>query len=354
MSGLLGLSLESITINAGALPSSSLELIDMILSEKATGPLADIIINRYARGYEDVELDRELVKEVRSILDNSFSNADRLVKTACANIEENKGHCYIARNREDARRIVGDIVGEGKTVIESLNWVVEETGVGESLAASNNVWNAALPIIVADLLNGRVSVSSLSKALEEMGVNVRGDLVSSVTSFYREKLYRADVGITGVAALASDPGALAFLSESGIDRLTTMTPEVHIALVGIDQVVESYSDAFKVSNFLMKANKGYYSFFGVIGGPSKTGDIEKRVTYGAHGPRELHVIILDDGRSDALSDNVLREGLSCLMPSKLPFREIWPIWKRIIGLGSVEPVRLPKSCPLSEQGSFKG
>ena len=50
----------------------------------------------------------------------------------------------------------------------------------------------------------------------------------------------------------------------------------------------------------------------MISGPSKTGDIEKTTTYGAHGPRELHVVFLDNGRSEMAKDPALREALYCL------------------------------------------
>ncbi len=349
MSGLLrDLALTGTTINADFMPSSNLELIDLILSGKAEGPLADIVLNIYAKGYEDARIDESLSKEVRSILEDSLSKSDELLKRACNNIEENKGHCYIAKDSNEAKRIVGDIVGSGKIVIKSFSWVVEETGAAESLVDTNEVWDAALPPTSASLLKMGVPRSELLSTLNRMKIKVNGGISKSIESFYREKLYRADVGITGTTALAADPGALAFLSESGVDRLITMTPEVHIALVGIDQVVESYSDAFKVSEFLMKVN-GDYSFFGIIGGPSKTGDIEKRVTYGAHGPRELHIILVDNGRSKAMVNDTLRRGILCLRPSKLPFKELWPLWRSIIGLGMKE--NLPSleriACPLA-------
>jgi len=54
------------------------------------------------------------------------------------------------------------------------------------------------------------------------------------------------------------------------------------------------------------------SYVNVVASPSKTGDIEKTVVYGAHGPRELHVILVDNGRYKASEDPVLKEALYCL------------------------------------------
>jgi L-lactate dehydrogenase complex protein LldG len=50
----------------------------------------------------------------------------------------------------------------------------------------------------------------------------------------------------------------------------------------------------------------------MVSGPSKTGDIEKVITFGAHGPKEVHVIFMDDGRTELAKDLVLNQALYCL------------------------------------------
>ena len=60
------------------------------------------------------------------------------------------------------------------------------------------------------------------------------------------------------------------------------------------------------------ANYTVPSYVSMISGPSKTGDIEKVTTYGAHGPKEFHVIFLDGGRTELAKDPVLRQALYCL------------------------------------------
>ncbi|TET26511.1 MAG: lactate utilization protein, partial [Dehalococcoidia bacterium] len=54
------------------------------------------------------------------------------------------------------------------------------------------------------------------------------------------------------------------------------------------------------------------SYISLISGPSKTGDIEKVTTYGAHGPKEFHVIFMDAGRTELAKHPILRQALYCL------------------------------------------
>ncbi len=330
----------------GEQPESNLDLIDMSLTGRARGPLVNFIIREMACCYGDV--DRVRFEEVNKIRERALDllKEGSLLEEACENIEENKGHCYRASSGEDAARIVGDLVGEGKTVVKSFSWTVEESKLGERLRESNVVLDTAFPKALSYL---RIDNGDLRKLIESMGVRIGGeDVLANVGALYRDALYRADVGITGVRAVAADPGAMTFLPDSGIDRLVTMTPEIHVIVAGIEEVVSTYMEAFLVTEFASKYGKMDFSFLGVVGGPSKTGDIEKRVTYGAHGPREFHVILLDDGRSGALDDEKLRVALTCIRVSKLPCFDTWGLWRRIVGLGDevYGGVRGEGRCPL--------
>jgi L-lactate dehydrogenase complex protein LldG len=81
----------------------------------------------------------------------------------------------------------------------------------------------------------------------------------------------------------------------------------------MEKLVPTLSDAFKVAEVTWRyANYTVPSYVSMISGPSKTGDIEKVITYGAHGPKEFHVIFLDDGRTKLAKDPILRQALYCL------------------------------------------
>ena len=113
--------------------------------------------------------------------------------------------------------------------------------------------------------------------------------------------------------MSADTGTLFLIENEGNIRLATGAPPVHITLVGMEKLVPTLGDAYKVAEVTWRyANYTIPSYVSMVSGPSKTGDIEKVITYGAHGPKEFHVIFMDDGRTELARHPVLRQALYCL------------------------------------------
>ena len=137
--------------------------------------------------------------------------------------------------------------------------------------------------------------------------------MAAARELLREKFFKADVGISGANVIAADTGALFLIENEGNIRLATSAPPIHIALIGMEKVVSNLGDAFKVAEVTWRyANYTVPAYVSMISGPSKTGDIEKVITYGAHGPKEFHVIFLDGGRIELAKNPILRQALYCL------------------------------------------
>jgi len=137
--------------------------------------------------------------------------------------------------------------------------------------------------------------------------------VAVVREFLREKYFTADVGISGANVVAADTGQIVIIENEGNVRLCTGAPPVHIAIVGIEKLVPTFLDAMKTAEVTWRyANYGAPGYVNIISGPSKTGDIEKVTTYGAHGPKEFYVIFVDNGRSKMMADKNYRQALHCL------------------------------------------
>jgi L-lactate utilization protein LutB len=138
-------------------------------------------------------------------------------------------------------------------------------------------------------------------------------LVATARQLLREKYFNADIGMSSANVVAADTGTLFLIENEGNIRLATGAPPVHIALIGMEKLVPTLEDSFKVAEVTWRyANYGIPSYVSLVSGPSKTGDIEKVTTYGAHGPKEFHVIFLDGGRTELAADPVLRQVLYCL------------------------------------------
>jgi L-lactate dehydrogenase complex protein LldG len=270
-----------------------------------------------------------LAEEVREIKKQAIDNMEELARKACESIEYNKGKAYIARTVDEALGIVDNLVGTGKLIVKGKSMTGEEVELREHLEhQGNEVFETDLGEFIIQKLNSRPmhilspaihvpkeDVAELFSKLvdEKLPPEDITRLVAVARKLLREKYFLADVGMTGANVVAADTGTLFLIENEGNIRLATAAPPVHIALIGMEKLVPSLSDAYKVSEVTWRyANYTVPSYVSLISGPSKTGDIEKVTTYGAHGPKEFHVIFLDGGRTELAKDPILRQALYCL------------------------------------------
>ncbi|MCX6005127.1 MAG: lactate utilization protein B [Chloroflexi bacterium] len=270
----------------------------------------------------------KMAEEVKAIKEHSIQHMMALARKASENIEENKGKAYIAKTAKEALDIIGGIVGKGKLVVKAKSMTAEEIELREHLEEEGNeVYETDLGEFIIQKLGSR-PMHILSPAIhvprEDVAVlfsKITGQelppdiptLVATARKLLREKFFKADVGISSANVLAADTGALFLIENEGNIRLATGAPPVHIALVGLEKLVPTLEEAFKVAEVTWRyANYGIPSYVSLISGPSKTGDIEKVTTYGAHGPKEFHVVFYDGGRTHLAKDPVLRQALYCL------------------------------------------
>ncbi len=130
----------------------------------------------------------------------------------------------------------------------------------------------------------------------------------------RDSFLKADIGITGGNILIADTGTLVLVTNEGNADLATSLPPVHIAIVGVEKVVPTLDDAVAVLKLLARSATGQkittYTQF--ITGPSRSADIELKTQIGVHGPKELHFVLVDNGRTVMRDDPAFREALRCI------------------------------------------
>jgi L-lactate dehydrogenase complex protein LldG len=254
---------------------------------------------------------------------------NELVKQAMDSISEVKGIPYLARDINDAQRIFSSIVGTGKLVVKSKSLTSEEILLNDMLEEKGNeVYETDLGEFIIQLrkekpthiINPSVHVprEEVAKTFSKlMGRKIEPDipgLVGVARAYLRDKFCNADIGISGANVVAAKTGTLFIIENEGNARFVSNAPPVHICITGIEKIVPTLSDAFKVVQTLPPYASGVLmaAYVSLITGPSKTADIEKTIVYGAHGPKELHVVLLDNGRSEMAKDPVFREALYCL------------------------------------------
>ncbi|HET8726748.1 MAG TPA: lactate utilization protein [Alphaproteobacteria bacterium] len=96
-------------------------------------------------------------------------------------------------------------------------------------------------------------------------------------------------GVTGAFAAIAETGTL--MLASGEEHPTTLNfmPDNHIVVVRRDQIVGPYEDAWD----RLRRQDGMPRTVNFVTGPSRTGDIEQKIQLGAHGPRRLHILLVD-------------------------------------------------------------
>ena len=124
----------------------------------------------------------------------------------------------------------------------------------------------------------------------------------ALRSVYR----RADVGLSGVNFAVAETGTLCLVENEGNGRLCTTVPPVHIAITGIEKVVAKLSDVVPLYSLLTRSAVGLdiTTYFNLITGPRRSGELD--------GPQEMHLVLLDNGRTQAYADEQMRKTLQCI------------------------------------------
>ncbi len=272
------------------------------------------------------------VKEEAKILiktkDEVISNFDSYVDRVMGITEKMHAYPYYAKDADEALSIIKKIVGQGKTVVKAKSITSEELDLNEKLEEWNNkVYETDLGEFIVQLLKSRPmhilapAVNIPREKVAELFSQISGEelpadpvkLAGFARQFLRDKFFNADVGISGANAITADTGTIFLIENEGNIRLSTSAPPIHIALVGIEKILPTMKDGMRLLEVVSRY-AGYLAmtYVSLISGPSKTGDIEKVIVYGAHGPKELHIILLDNGRTEAARDPVVRQALRCL------------------------------------------
>ncbi len=152
----------------------------------------------------------------------------------------------------------------------------------EALAAVREIINLEKP--------ERIAISNFFLS-EEIKAELTGE-VEILDRASKEELFNCGVGITGAQWGIAETGTLVLESDGERNRLASLVPPVHIALIEagnirqrMPEILELVSGGGDLSDSLSPA-------ITFITGPSRTSDIELTLAIGVHGPRELHVIII--------------------------------------------------------------
>ena len=229
-----------------------------------------------------------------------------------------------AETKAEANRVVLDIlrahaadrVVKGKSMVSEemhLNAFLAENGVeaietdlGEFIIQLNGETpsHIIVPAIhknkaqIARIFHDKLPETPYTEEVVELNAIARRTL--------RRKFFEAPVGLSGVNFAVAETGTLCLVENEGNGRMCTTVPDVHVAVMGLEKVVEKLSDVPPLLRLLTGSATGQIitTYVNMISAPRQAGEKD--------GPKEVHLIILDNGRSRILADPELRQTLLCI------------------------------------------
>jgi len=189
--------------------------------------------------------------------------------------------------------------------LEEAGLLVDESDLGEYIVQLRKEAPYHFVFPAMHLTRGEIS-----KTFEDNLGSEPSDSPEELTMIARRvmrgKYLQADVGITGANFAIAETGSISITENEGNARLTMSLPRIHIALLGIEKVLPRLSDLALFLPMLATAGAGQplTCYNTLISGPRAPGEPD--------GPEELHIVLLDNGRTQLLSDPEQREALACI------------------------------------------
>jgi L-lactate dehydrogenase complex protein LldF len=262
---------------------------------------------------------QELRRAGHEIRMHALTHLDRYLPMLEEKVTAAGGHVHWARDAEEARGIVLGLASEHgvRSIVKAKSMVSEEIDLNPALEARGiRVYETDLGEFIVQLAGqhpSHITAPALHMTKEEIAALFREKLridarpvPEELTEHARQRLrpefLGAQMGISGGNFLIAETGTLLIVTNEGNGRLSTSLPPVHVAVVGIEKVLPDWESAAVLLKLLARSVSGskitaYNTFI--------TGTREG-------GPKEFHLVLLDNGRSRILADEVAREALLCI------------------------------------------
>ncbi|MDQ8703908.1 LutB/LldF family L-lactate oxidation iron-sulfur protein [Streptomyces sp. LHD-70] len=303
---------------------------------------------------EDWERLREAGKQIK---DHTLRRLDHYLVQLEEAVTAAGGTVHWAADADEANRIVAGLVratGE-REVVKVKSMATQEIGLNEALAAEGiAAYETDLAELIVQLGDDRPShilVPAIhrnrgeirdifARTMSEWGrpapdglTDTPAELAEAARLHLREKFLRAKVGISGANFMVAETGTLVVVESEGNGRMCLTLPETLISVVGIEKLVPTWRDLEVFLQTLPRSSTAermnpYTSMWtGTRDGLTGEGD----------GPRNFHLVLLDNGRTDTLADEVGRQALRCIRCSAC--LNVCPVYERAGGhaYGSVYP-----------------
>jgi iron-sulfur cluster protein len=277
-------------------------------------------VNR-VKAYEGIDFE-ELRERIAELKGYAAEHQEELADLFARNAEANGATVFRSKDPAEIREYILKVAKDNgvRSIVKSKSMATEEihlnpfleqagievgeTDLGEWIIqlAGQTPSHMVMPAIhmtkeeVADLF---------SKELDERIASDIPRLVKVARTALRGKFLEADMGISGGNIAVAETGSIVLMTNEGNARLVTSLPKIHIVLVGIEKLVANFSDVGPILTALPKSATAQLltSYVSIISEPTPNTDGSMK---------DLHIILMDNRRSDMAADPTFKQALQCI------------------------------------------
>ncbi|MDY3668046.1 MAG: LutB/LldF family L-lactate oxidation iron-sulfur protein, partial [Campylobacter sp.] len=266
---------------------------------------------------------QELRERGKNVKQNALNSLGERVEEFVSNASANGFKVHFAANGDEACAIILDLMESNgiDTILKGKSMASEEIGLNHYLQKHGLrpletdlgeviiqlLDEAPVHIVVPAIHKNRYEVGEIFA--KSWGVQKESEpekLNEIARTKMRAEFKKLQMGLSGVNFALSKEGAIWLIENEGNGRMSTTMPDIHVAICGLEKVVESIEDAATIDTLLCPSATGQFisNYNNIISGPRREGEKD--------GPKECHIIMLDNGRSDMLSHPEFSEALRCI------------------------------------------
>ena len=294
--------------------------------KRAMRNATDLFAERRNAAVDSVEDWQALREQARQIKAATVARLDHYIEQFADNAEQQGATVHWARDANEACAIVQKIAedNQARRLVKSKSMATEEIHLNKALARVDREpvetdlgeWIIQLAhetpshIIVPAIHMTRDAIGDLF--VDKLGIPPSNDpktLCAHARERLRNHFAQADLGISGVNFGVAQTGSILILENEGNVRMTTTMPRVHVAVMGIERVIPRFADLEVFLRLLPRSGTGQHltSYQSILTGPDSA-----QQPGNGQGPEQVHIVLLDNGRSQIAVDEKMRETLACI------------------------------------------